>query len=223
MGTNGCNEFLDRLDEWMEGERPSDALTHLRDCTSCRSLVDDLDAIRESVRTWTAAEADPPARIWVSLRVELEKEGLIHRERRGWTQGLSDWLGGVFNVVPRPALAGAYLVALIAISIAWTASTSKQSSQTHQWMQGTQISTGPLSARLDTAEQNAVSTLADSNPAVTASLHQNLAIVDNYIALCEKSVREEPENEVARDYLYGAYEQKADLLAQMTERGVNGR
>jgi hypothetical protein len=54
---------------------------------------------------------------------------------------------------------------------------------------------------------------------VTASLHQNLAIVDNYITLCEKSVREEPENEMARDYLYGAYEQKADLLAQMAERG----
>ena len=43
-------------------------------------------------------------------------------------------------------------------------------------------------------------------------MHQNLAIVDNYIALCEKSVSEEPENEVARDYLYEAYQQKADLL-----------
>ena len=65
--------------------------------------------------------------------------------------------------------------------------------------------------------------MVESNPVVTASLHDNLAIVDNYIALCEKSVREEPENEVARDFLYDAYEQKADLLAQMTERGVNGR
>ena len=65
--------------------------------------------------------------------------------------------------------------------------------------------------------------MQESNPVVTASLHDNLAIVDNYIALCEKSVREEPENEIARDYLYDAYQQKADLLAQMTERGVNGR
>ena len=58
---------------------------------------------------------------------------------------------------------------------------------------------------------------------MTASLHENLAIVDNYITLCEKSVREEPENEVARDYLYGAYQQKADLLAQMTERGESSQ
>jgi len=61
--------------------------------------------------------------------------------------------------------------------------------------------------------------MMNSDPVVTASLQKNLAIVDNYIALCEKSVQEEPENEIARDYLYGAYQQKADLLAQMTERG----
>ena len=61
--------------------------------------------------------------------------------------------------------------------------------------------------------------MPETNPVVTASLHKNLAIVDNYIALCEKSVREDPQNEAARDYLYEAYQQKADLLAQMTERG----
>ena len=81
----------------------------------------------------------------------------------------------------------------------------------------------PLSAQLDTVERNAVSSLAEPNPEVAASLHSNLAIVDNYIALCEKSVREDPEDEVARDYLYGAYQQKADLLAQISERGDYGR
>jgi hypothetical protein len=65
--------------------------------------------------------------------------------------------------------------------------------------------------------------MVNSDPVVTASLQKNLAIVDNYIALCEKSVHEEPESEMARDYLYEAYQQKADLLAQMTERGDDGR
>ena len=63
----------------------------------------------------------------------------------------------------------------------------------------------------------------DRLPVVTASLHKNLEIVDNYIALCEKSVQEDPENELARDYLYGAYQQKADLLAQISGRGGYGR
>jgi hypothetical protein len=53
---------------------------------------------------------------------------------------------------------------------------------------------------------------------VTASLHSNLEIVDNYISLCQDSVREEPDNEIARDYLYEAYQQKADLVAQLNER-----
>ena len=90
-------------------------------------------------------------------------------------------------------------------------------------MSGTRDTTGALSAELQTAERDSVSAMSVSDPVVTASLHDNLAIVDNYISLCEKSVREDPENEIARDYLYEAYEQKADLLAQMTERGVSGR
>jgi hypothetical protein len=66
-----------------------------------------------------------------------------------------------------------------------------------------------------------VSALHGPNQVVNASFQKNLQIVDKYIAMCEKSVREEPENELARDYLYGAYQQKADLLAEMSERGEN--
>jgi hypothetical protein len=57
---------------------------------------------------------------------------------------------------------------------------------------------------------------------VTASIRRNLNIVDNFIAVCEKSVREQPENEMAREYLYGAYEQKAELLAMATNRSALG-
>ena len=91
-----------------------------------------------------------------------------------------------------------------------------------RWLNGTQVSTTPLHAQLNT-EQKVVYSLPNTNPVVTASLQKNMAIVDNYISLCEKSVREEPQNEAARDYLYDAYEQKADLLAQMTERGENAQ
>jgi hypothetical protein len=77
---------------------------------------------------------------------------------------------------------------------------------------------GALSAQLMSAEKASFSSSPASETPVTASLHQNLEIVDNYISLCENSVREEPENELAREYLYEAYQQKADLLAQLNER-----
>jgi hypothetical protein len=230
MSTMRCNEFLNQLDAWMEGARASDARAHVRECAHCRGLVEDMDAIRQTAGAWAAADEDPPARVWVSLRAQLAEEGLIRGEAGGEvrdivpnrTKGMGGWFGGIFTAVPRPALAGAYLLALIAVSVALTGRSTKELNES-RWISGTQTSTGALSAQLQTAEQDTVSSMVESNPVVTASLHDNLAIVDNYIALCEKSVREEPENEIARDYLYGAYEQKADLLAQMTERGVNGR
>ena len=226
MSTTGCNEFLKQFAAWMEGERAPDARAHVRECARCRGLVEDMDAIRQTAGAWAAEEVDPPARVWVSLRAQLEQQGLIHREvhaeEPSRTERPRSWFAGIFTVVPRPALAGAYLLALIAGSFALTGPSAKQLNES-RWISGTQDSTGTMSAQLQTAERDSISAMAGSDPVVTASLHDNLAIVDNYIALCEKSVREEPENEIARDYLYDAYEQKADLLAQMTERGVNGR
>jgi len=212
MSTMDCNAFWNQLEQWMEGERSSDARAHLRGCPNCRSALTDLDAIRQSASSMGDADVAPPDRIWISLRAQLEEEGLIHADRHGWADTVKGWFEEIFAVVPRPALAGAYLVALIAVGLALAAPSYRRSD-------GAQIPTRPLTAQLNTDEEHAISFVTDSDPAVAASLRKNLAIVDNYIALCEKSVQEEPENEIARDYLYGAYLQKADLLAQMTERG----
>ncbi len=212
MGTMDCNAFWNQLEKWMEGQRSSDAQAHLSACPRCRGVVRDLDAICQTAQSIEAADLAPPDRIWISLRSQLEQEGLIHAERHGWTGALRGWFEGIFLAVPRPALAGAYLVALIAVSVGLAGPGYRR-------FDGTQVSTQPLTAQLDTAEQDAISSIMNSDPVVAASLRKNLAIVDNYIALCEKSVQEEPENEIARDYLYGAYQQKADLLARMTERG----
>jgi hypothetical protein len=212
MGTIGCNEFINQLEMWMEGERSAGVLAHLEGCPRCRDLVSDLDSIRVAAHSMEAADAAPPERVWVSLRAQLEQEELILTDHRDWVGVVSDWLDGVFSAVPRPALAGAYLVALAAISVALSLSGSHRSDQA-------QVSTQPLSAQLNTVEQDTASLMANVDPVVSASLQRNLQIVDNYIALCEKSVQEEPDSEAARDYLYEAYRQKAGLLEQMTERG----
>ena len=218
MATMGCNEFLKQLEGWMEGERGAEARAHVKQCVNCGALVADLDAIQDRAHSWGTEEATPPQHVWVSLRAQLESEGLIRdaepKAKRGWFEGLF-W-------TPRPMLAGAYLALLVAAAIALTGPSTRQLDE-KRWMTGTQDTTGALSAQLDSAEKSTISAMAVSDPVVTASLHDNLAIVDNYIALCEKSVREDPENEIARDYLYEAYQQKADLLEQMTERGVSGR
>ena len=221
MNTIGCNEFLDRLDDWMEGQRPAEAHAHLRTCSNCRALAGDLDAIQQTAHS-IALDEEPSPRVWLAVREQLEQEGLILPDRHVPAHGSASWLDVVFAAIPRPVLAGAYLAALIAVGAALTGP-GRSRLDDARWLSGTENSTQPLSAQLDTAEQDTFSALKNADPVVAASLQKNLAIVDNYIALCEKSVREDPQDENARDYLYGAYQQKAALLAQMSDRGDFGR
>lgn len=213
-----CDAFVDQLDSWMDGFRPTEARDHLAGCRSCRSLADDFTAIAVTARNM-AQEAEPPARLWNSIRAQLEREGIIREPRPAvipvLPKSARNWFG-----LPRPAFAGAF--AAVVLLAGWAVrGPLTQRINDYRWMQGTQQSTAPLTAQLDTVEHATVVSLR-TNPVVEAALHKNLAIVDNYIALCEKSVREDPQSEMARDFLYDAYQQKADLLAQMTEQqGMN--
>ena len=73
-----------------------------------------------------------------------------------------------------------------------------------------------------TVGNDSIPGLQRQDTAVTDSIRRNLQIVDNFIAICEKSVREQPDNQMAREYLYGAYQQKAELLATATNRSMTG-
>ena len=215
MSAASCNAFLEQLDQWMEGERSPAAEAHIRACAECGNLIADLDSIRDTASSLAADDPEPSARVWTALRAQLEDERLIHAAGVGSSGTAKRWLQETFWVLPRPLLAGAYLAALIAVGFALSGSSSLRN-DSNLWMSRTQRSTQPLSARLAT-EEDTISLMANTNPAVTASLRKSLAVIDNNIALCEKSVREEPQNEFARDYLYEAYQQKADLISQVTE------
>ncbi|HEY6443204.1 MAG TPA: hypothetical protein VIY66_07690 [Candidatus Acidoferrales bacterium] len=215
MSVANCSAFLEQLDQWMEGERSPAAVAHLRSCKACGNLIADLDSIRDTAPSLAATDPEPSERVWSALRAQLQDEGLIHAAHPGVSDILKRWLRGTFLVLPRPVLAGAYLAALIAVGFVLSGSNGLRN-DSNLWMSRMQRSTQPLSASLET-EEGAISSMADTNPVVTASLRKSLAAIDNDIALCEKSVREEPQNEFVRDYLYEAYQQKADLIAQVTE------
>jgi hypothetical protein len=213
-----CREFERYNERWMEGERSPDAAAHLEACPHCRSLVDDFEAIRAAAPL-LADDAAPPAHLWISLRAQLEAEGVIREPRR------AAWLAGLL----RPwavALATASLAILVVAGIAgqryWQRHRQQQQLAQMQaaWHKQNAKAFEPLNTQLDQAERHAVSSMHERNPAVGDSLRQNLAIVDNSIAVCEKTLSEEPENETTRDYLYQAYQQKADLVTMIAERGA---
>ncbi len=207
-----CNEFMDSLDLWLDGERQPAAEAHLRSCAACNGLVADLEMIRTTGRE--LSDVDPPPRVWNAIRAQLEAEGLV--ARRGWLS----WLPSFGTTWLRPAFAGA-LLAILAAGGFMLGTRVRNSNIRASWVNGNQAATAPIAADLGNFELHAVSALHEPNPTVNVAFKQNLEIVDNYIAECEKSVRDDPEDELSRDYLYGAYQQKADLLEQMSERGEN--
>ena len=55
---------------------------HLRKGSRCQSFVADLTSLVSAARK-LPAEVDPPARVWTSLRTQLEKEGILSCSVRG--------------------------------------------------------------------------------------------------------------------------------------------
>jgi len=201
-----CREFYEYAEQWMEGESRADAAAHLEVCPHCRGLVGELRAIQRAAQE-LEAEAVPPARVWPALRAQLESEGLIALEAP------TSSIAGLFRGLYRPALAGAYLSVLLAA--AWLLNQPVA-----------QVSSAPpeissLQAQVARGGR-AVVPLHDLHPVAAASYRENLQIVDNVIQECETRVRREPQDEIAREYLYGAYRQKAELLNAMWERGATG-
>ncbi len=194
----------------MDGERSAASQAHIRGCQACSGLIADLKAIEVEAHSWSAPLVEPPERVWVSLRNQLEAEGII-RTAPAETVAERGWFSRLFPGTARPILAGAYLAALVAFVTAGVATTHRAPTLHAQLINTDRFPTAPI-----------VSSPEVSNPAV-ADLNRSLTIVDNQIAMCEKSVNEEPDNEVAKDFLANAYQQKAELISEISERGALGQ
>lgn len=72
---------------------------------------------------------------------------------------------------------------------------------------------------LDDQEPVATGMILASTSPVDVSLRDNLKKVNEFIADCEAHLKEQPQDELTREYLSAAYEQKAELLSAMIERG----
>ena len=162
------------------------------------------------------AELDPPEHIWISIRNELVREGTI----RGLSGDRVPWWQSFAELFRNRSLATA-AVAMVIIVVAFLLGSKPRD----QMRQGQQAQEDPYASTVtalsqqehDLANMQLAST--GENSAVDASLRQNLQQVNEFIADCERRVREEPSDELAREYLTNAYQQKAQLLSAMMDRG----
>ena len=210
-----CTEFELIYESTGPGDLAPAAAQHARECAACRGLAADLELIRATARELAIEPQEAPARVWANVSAQLRAEGVIREQAP-----VSAW-EGIFTWLRQPAVIGAYAaVALLAVGLVWQPSDSTSADER------TQAAVSLVSLRsqsqLDVMEKAFATSIADSNSEVDAALRKNLSVVDNFIAMCEKTVRQEPHNEAARQYLFGAYQQKAELLNTAMEHSFTG-
>jgi hypothetical protein len=268
-----CKELEAVLEsEGLDG-LPADAREHLAGCTCCRDLLADLSAVVVAART-LPAEVTPPDRIWVSIRAQLEAEGIIRDAEpvvtvrtAPWWQSFSEIfrprslatvgaglfvvLGSIYVVQHRQPVNVAHNPPPVQISAqadktrapAPSAVTQEQPaiSATHPGQppstrlasnRGPRPSTvvlapspsegvylGDSASVLDKTESSVPSNELANNAAVNAALRKNLRTLNEFIAECQTRLKQNPQDQLTREYLNMAYQQKAELLTAMLDSG----
>lgn len=189
---------------------PESARVHLASCSSCQGLVADLTAIVATAHL-LPAEVEPPRGVWTSLRAQLEEEGIIRDAgtRATW------WWRRFPEFFRSRALAtagvGLLIAAAVGLQVRLPASHPTEARNSYENYDETAMT-------LSNDEAHLPSMQLTGGSRVDVALRQNLDIVDKFIVDCAQRVKEQPGDELARDYLSGAYQQKAELLSVMMER-----
>src|SRR5580704_1162265 len=219
-----CHELERILERDPDGSLPDAVAIHVAGCADCRALEADFQAIGAAALELAQEEVAPPEWLWTRIRAELEAEGRIREPESAREPVRAGW----WAAFQRPAIAGAVLgIAFIAAGLLGTGSvttplTTSAVLETPSAPElQSQAAESQTAGSLDASEATIVS-LPQRDPQVAEELHHDLGVIDNFIAVCEKSVQEQPDNEMAREYLYDAYQQKAQLLAVAMDRSAVG-
>jgi hypothetical protein len=222
-----CRDVAQVIEQDGFSPLPEAARGHVASCSACSSLIADFERI-VAIAHELPAEVGPPARVWVALRAQLEAEKIIREpaivipsERAPWWQG--------FGQLIRGRMLATAAVAALVLAAGYVQMTRRPSvsplPDTATVVPERRVVAEPFADAANSLDQEEQS-LGPVQPAslsavspVDNSLRENLATLNTFIKECRKRLQEDPHDQVARDYLSAAYQQKAEILAAMMERG----
>jgi hypothetical protein len=225
-----CKDVAEIIEQEGFSPLPSVTRDHVADCVACSSLIADFERIVATAKE-LPSEVEPPSRVWVALRAQLEAEKIIREERIAVPAEKAPWWRGFGELIRGRALAVSAIAAVLICAAGYFQVTRHQLSAPIANVtpagKSETVMVEPFAAAalsLDQEEQSlgpmqSVSTGASNVSAVDNSLRENLATLNTFIKECRKRLQEDPNDQVARDYLAAAYQQKAEILAAMMERG----
>ncbi len=201
-----CVELQHSLAEIEDGSAAAQQ-AHLRSCSSCTALVEELALIISSAPELVEAD-EPSPRVWNSIEIALRQEGLIRRQaawpvvssfaaRWGWAR----WM------VP----AAATLLILAGIYV-------NQRSSSRQMVKNivpvTSVDVGPAGLN----DNELLQAVSDQTPVAQEQYQDNLRRVNAYIQDARITAEASPDDEEARRSLMEAYQEKAMLFEMAMDR-----
>ena len=221
-----CKDIAQVIEQEGFSPLPEAARGHVAGCSVCSSLITDFERIL-AVASEIPAEVEPPSRVWVSLRAQLEAEKIITDRAMVTPTVGSPWWQGFGQLIRGRMLATAAVAALI-VAAGYVQMTHKPSASTgsdtavaDRVPRAVREPFADAGTSLDQEEQSLgpirTASMSSVSP-VDNSLRENLATLNTFIKECRKRLQEDPNDQVARDYLSAAYQQKAEILAAMMDR-----
>jgi hypothetical protein len=220
-----CKDVVQFIEQGGFSPLPETARGHVASCQACSSLIADFERI-VSAANEIPAEVEPPSRIWIALRAQLEAEGVIREPKINVAAESAPWWHGFGQLIRGRMLATA-AVAILIVAVGFMQMNRKPAAPNTDSasVTATPVIAEPFAeaaSSLDQEERSlgpmqTVSTSSAS--AVDNSLRENLVTLNAFIKECRKRLKEDPNDQIARDYLSAAYQQKAEILAALMERG----
>jgi len=218
-GNFGCHEFDASLATYLEGEENRDVRLHAEQCSSCGSLLEDLESIRSAAKDWPLESPSP--RVWSNIRATLGEEGLFRERESFWRRMVAQALF-VPRTAPVTALAFALVLALILV-FRGDFGRNGAPAPTSAPVVASVIPVGlsavqaNLVGTVRAMEENYKAREALLDPSAKQIYQAGLASLNNSIQECLDSLQKQPHNTLAREYLMQAYSQKAEVLASALE------
>jgi len=215
-----CEELRRVLPE-LEGDQHMVELDeHLKKCSFCAGLISDLNAISAEAHL-LAGDQEPSPRVWNSIAIALRREGLIRDPQAPAILSgsrLRDWRFGWLRPVAIALVAGAALLLVVErVPRATPVARQIATSATPNIKTATGIR---QDSAMDADEMQLLNLVASRAPAMRAGYESDLRAVNAYIRDAESSVRDNPNDAIAQQYLMNAYEQRAMVYEMAINRAL---
>ena len=217
-----CQDLELDLGDYVDGTLDTSGVAlvdaHLRQCRSCRAVVDDLRALRAATRSLESVS--PPAHLWprIAAAVDVDaRRSPLHRLFSSSSWGL------------QPVFATAALVALIGggVWVSWhsVAAGTRAGVTTPRATSDVVAAIDPAEDQMQSAEQHYTRVIASLeqiaqtdrttlDTPVAAVVDENMAVIDEAIGESREALKQEPGSELAQESLFEALRSKVALLQE---------